>query len=71
MIFTVNYDSNSGYDYEVNFDSLRAAYRYYNSLTKVPYKDITFDSEKLGTVTVINSNGTNNIRKYFCLNDYA
>lgn len=71
MTFTVNYDSNSGYDYERSFDCLRAAYNYYNSLSGVPYKDLTFDDRKLGTVTLLNSKGTDTLCKYFCLNDYA
>lgn len=69
--FTVNYDSHNGYDYDESFDSLRAAYRRYNELTNVPYKSLTFDDRKLGTVTLLNSKGTDNISKYFCLFDYC
>jgi hypothetical protein len=71
MGFTVNHDSNSWYDYEQTFDSLRAAYNYYNSLSGVPYKDLTVDDKNLGTITLLDSKGTDNLRKYFCLNDYA
>lgn len=62
--FTVNYDTSSGLDYDESFSTLRAAMHRYNSLGSVPYKSLTYDRKDLGTVTLLDSTGTNNFRKY-------
>lgn len=71
MNFAVSYDSNSGIDYDFCFSTLREAYWFYNRLPVVPFKSLTFDHPKNGTITLLNSKGENNLKKYFCLIDYA
>lgn len=62
--FTVNYGIPCGYDYDESFRSLREAMHRYNCLVSVPFKSLTYDRSDLGTVTLLNSKGTDNLRRY-------
>jgi len=62
--FTVNYDTDRGYDYDETFRTLREAMRRYNKLTGLPYKDLTCDDTERGTLTLLTSTGTNNLARY-------
>ena len=63
--FAVNYDSRDGFDYDECFQTLREAMHFYNNLSdSVPYKNLTYDDDRRGTLTLLTSNGENNLRKY-------
>ena len=61
--FAVNYDDSHGFDYDEVFDTLREAMYRYNRII-APYKDLTFDHPEKGTVTLLNSKGDNNLRRF-------
>ena len=70
--FTVFYDNSNGIDWDETFDSLRRAIRFYNDLpASVPYKSLVMTDYEHGDRTLLNSKGTNNLSKYFCLYDYC
>ena len=61
--YTVNWDG-SHRDYEETFPTLREAMKKYNSLENVPYKDLTYDDTKRGTLTLLTSDGIDNLRNH-------
>lgn len=69
--FTVFYDNSSGIDWDESFDSLRRAIKFYNNLpASVPYKKLLM-TDRNGDHDLLDSKGTDNLSKHFCLNDYC
>lgn len=62
--FTVNYDTSRGDDFEESFSTLRQAMSYYYRLSWVAYKNLTFDDDKRGTLTLLTSCGDDNLKTY-------
>ena len=65
--FFVDYDTSDGYDHEEVFSTLAGAVRFYNEIKisdRVYYKKLSTDTYSDGTLTLLNSKGENNLRKY-------
>lgn len=62
--YTVNWDTDRGLDYDESYQTLREARRRYDALENVPYKSLTYDDTERGTMTLLNSKGVDNLRRY-------
>ena len=68
--FCVMWDNSNGIDWDESFDNLRRAIKFYNNLpASVPYKKLLM-TDRDGDHDLLDSKGTDNLSRYFCLNDY-